>query len=33
MLRQKMNGEEVGGHRQQLLSGGTRKNRVCPDNV
>lgn len=33
MLRQKINGEDVGGHGQQLLSGGTRENRVCLDNV
>lgn len=33
MLRQRMNGEEMGGRRQQLLSGGTRENRVCLDNA
>lgn len=33
MLRQRMNGEEMGGCRQQLLSGGTRENRVCLDSA
>ena len=33
MLRQRMNGGEMGGRRQQLLSGGTRENRVCLDSA